>query len=163
MPTARNSTEVAVPIDTAYNQWTQFETFPEFMEGVKSVTQLSDTMTHWEFSLDGVAREFDAEITEQVPDSHIAWRAMGELNQGGRVEFEDLGDDRTKVTLTVDWEPEGVAEKVGAFLMADDALILANLLKFKQFIESRGVEEDGWRGRVRDGETMADGHGSPRM
>lgn len=150
MPTARNSTEVAVPVSTAYNQWTQFETFPEFMEGVKSVTQTSDTMTHWEFSLDGVAREFDAEITEQVPDSHIAWRSIGELDQGGRVEFEDLGENRTKVTLTVDWEPQGVAENIGAFLMADDGLILANLMKFKNFIEDRGVEEDGWRGEIRD-------------
>lgn len=152
MPTARNSTEVAVPLSTAYNQWTQFETFPEFMEGVKAVTQLDDTTTHWEFSLDGVAREFDAVITEQVPDSHIAWRSIGELQQGGRVEFEDLGDNRTKVTLTVDWEPEGFVENVGSLLMTDDALVLVNLQKFKNFIENRGAEEDGWRGEIHAGE-----------
>lgn len=155
MPTARNSMEVAVPLETAYNQWTQFETFPEFMEGVKSVTQVDDVMTHWEFSLDGVAREFDAEITEQVPDSHIAWRSIGELQQGGRVEFEDLGDNRTKVTLTVDWEPEGFVENVGSLLMTDDALVLVNLQKFKNFIEKRGAEEDGWRGEIHGGERTA--------
>lgn len=156
MTEATSTVEVDVPIRTAYNQWTQFETFPEFMQGVKSVEQLDDTTTHWVFRLDGVKREFDAKIIEQEPDRHIEWFSIGELKQGGRVEFESLGEEKTRVTLTLKWEPEGFVEKAGEVLQVDDTLAAVDLRLFKAFIEKRGVEEGGWRGEIEDGMVEAD-------
>lgn len=153
MTTAQSTIEVNVPLSTAYNQWTQLESFPHFMSGVESVTQIDDTRTHWVTKIGGVEREYDAEITDQVPDEHLAWHSIGELKQGGRVEFEAVSPEVTKVTLTLNWDPEGFVESAGAALQVDDAMVKRDLDNFKKYIEDKGVEEGGWRGEVHGGTT----------
>ncbi|WP_084039885.1 SRPBCC family protein [Demequina sp. NBRC 110053] len=151
MTTAQSTIDVDVPLSTAYNQWTQLESFPHFMSGVESVTQLDDARTHWVTSIGGVTREFDAQITDQVPDDHVTWHSVGELDQGGTVAFEPVGPETTRVSLTLDWDPSGFAEKAGAALQIDDGLVRGDLERFKKFIEERGTEEGGWRGEIRGG------------
>jgi uncharacterized membrane protein len=140
--------DVSVPVRTAYNQWTQFESFPEFMGGVESITQTSETLTHWKTKIGGVEREFDAEITEQHPDERVAWKSVDGKEHAGVVTFHRLSDSETKVTVQLDWEPEGLVEKAGAVVGADDRQIKSDLKKFKAFIESRGTETGAWRGDV---------------
>jgi uncharacterized membrane protein len=140
--------DVAVPVSTAYDQWTQFESFPRFMEGVERVEQLTPTRTHWVTKIAGVQREFDADITEQHPDERIAWRTVDGTHQAGVVTFHRLDDRLTRVTLQMDHEPEGVVEKVGEAVGAIESRVKGDMEKFKQFIESRGREEGGWRGDV---------------
>ncbi|WP_084101891.1 SRPBCC family protein [Demequina sp. NBRC 110051] len=148
MTTATSTVDVNVPISTAYNQWTQLESFPHFMQGVEQVTQVGDRLTHWVTKIAGVEREFDAEIIEQVPDSHLAWQATAGLKQGGRVTFEPVGREVTRVSLALDWEPLGATEKIGSALSVDDGLVRTDLEQFKEFIEERGAAEGGWRGEV---------------
>jgi uncharacterized membrane protein len=143
------SIEVDVPVRTAYNQWTQFESFPQFMDGVDSIQQITDTRTHWRTSIGGVTREFDAEITEQLPDERVAWKSTGGTTQAGVVTFERLDEGKTRVTVQLDWEPEGLVEKAGAALQVDDIRVSGDLKRFKEFIESRGTETGAWRGDVR--------------
>jgi uncharacterized membrane protein len=146
----QQSVEVDVPVSTAYNQWTQFESFPEFMDGVESITQESDTRNHWVVKVGGVTREFDTEITEQTPDQTIAWRSTGGDTGGhsGRVTFEPLGPSSTRVNISLGWEPEGVVEKAGAALNFDQRQVDKSAEDFKRFIESRGTETGAWRGDV---------------
>ena len=113
MATIEESVEVEVPVRTAYNQWTQFEEFPRFMEGVEQVRQLTDTRVHWVAEIAGQRREWDAEITEQVPDQRISWRSTSGALNAGTVRFEPVGGDRTRVRLTMEYEPEGAVEKAG--------------------------------------------------
>ena len=148
MPTIDEAIEVDVPISTAYDQWTQFEEFPEFMGGVEEVQQLGDTLTHWRTSVGGVKREFDAEITEQEPDRRIAWRSTDGKSHAGVVTFEPLGPTSTRVLVRTSWQPETAVEKAGAAIGADDRQVKADLKRFKEFIEQRGVETGGWRGEV---------------
>jgi uncharacterized membrane protein len=142
------SIDVDVPVRTAYNQWTQFESFPRFMEGVDSVEQLTDTRTHWRTSIGGVVREFDADITEQHPDERVAWRSTGGTTHAGVVTFHRLDEGRTRVTVQLDWEPQGLVEKTGAALQVDDMRVAGDLKRFKEFMESRGTETGAWRGDV---------------
>ncbi|GGX89394.1 SRPBCC family protein [Streptomyces minutiscleroticus] len=149
MSTVEESIEVGVPVHTAYNQWTQFETFPEFMGGVERIEQRTDTLTHWVTKVDGVQREFDAEITEQIPDERVAWTTVGgETKQAGVVTFHHLAADKTKVMLQMDFEPEGLTEKAGDKLGFVKRQAKGDLERFKKFIESRGQETGGWRGTV---------------
>ena len=148
MSTIEQSVEVAVPVSTAYNQWTQFESFPQFMEGVDRIEQTSDTMTHWVTSIGGVTREFDAKITEQHPDERVAWRTVDEPHQAGVVTFHRLSDDTTKVMVQMDFEPDGVLEQAADKLGVVKHRVKGDLDRFKQFIESRGTESGGWRGDV---------------
>lgn len=148
MTTIEKSIDVDVPISTAYNQWTQFEQFPEFLSGVVSITQLDDIRLHWTVSVGNVEREFDAEVTEQHPDERIAWRSTDGPTHAGVVTFHRLSPDSTRVNLQLEWEPEGFVEKAGAALQIDDAQVAADLRRFKEFIESRGVESGAWRGGV---------------
>ena len=149
MTQVEESIEVGVPVRTAYNQWTQFETFPEFMGGVERVEQRTDTLTHWVTGVSGVHREFDAEITEQVPDERVAWTTVGgEARQSGVVTFHRLDDDHTKVVLQMVFEPEGVAETLGDRLGFVKRRTKGDLKRFKEFIEERGLETGGWRGVI---------------
>ena len=148
MATVEQSIEVDVPVSTAYNQWTQFESFPKFMGGVDEVNQITDTLTHWRTSVGGVDREFEAEITEQHPDERIAWRSVDGKTHAGVVTFHRLSDVSTKVMVQRDWETESLAEKAGAAVGIDDMQVRSDLRKFKEYIESHGVEEGGWRGEV---------------
>jgi len=141
--------DVDVPVRTAYNQWTQFEQFPQFMSGVESITQVSDTRNHWITKVGGVRREFDTEITEQHPDERVAWKSVdGEVQHAGVVTFHRLGEGASRVTVQLDWEPEGVVEKAGAALGVDDRQVKADTKRFKEFVEERGAETGAWRGDV---------------
>ncbi len=149
MASVQESIDVEVPIRVAYDQWTQFESFPQFMDGVEEIRQLDDTHTHWVTNMRGVKREFDAEITEQHPDERVAWRSTsGEAKHAGVVTFHRLDENKTRVMIQIDWEPEGVVEKAGAALGFDDRSVKADAQRFKEFIESRGAETGAWRGDV---------------
>jgi uncharacterized membrane protein len=154
MSAIEEAVEVRVPVRTAYNQWTQFEDFPQFMEGVESITQIDDTMTHWVTSIGGQRREFDALITEQNPDERVAWRTVDGPKQAGVVTFHRLGENETKVMLQMEFEPEGVVEKAGDALGLVKSRTKGDLKRFKEFIESReGNETGAWRGEVNQKKT----------
>jgi uncharacterized membrane protein len=141
--------DVDVPVSVAYNQWTQFESFPQFLDFVESIHQIDDTHTHWKVKIAGVTREFDAEITEQHPDERVAWNSIGgEENHAGVVTFHKLSDSTSRVTVQLDWEAEGFLEKVGAVFGVDDHAIKKDLANFKKFIENAANQGDGWRGNV---------------
>ncbi|MCK0117523.1 polyketide cyclase/dehydrase/lipid transport protein [Isoptericola sp. CG 20/1183] len=148
MESVTKSIDVDVPVSTAYNQWTQFEDFPHFMEGVEEIRQLTDTTTHWKTKVGGTEHEFDARITEQHPDERVAWSSTTGPDHAGVVTFHRLSDAQTRVTVQMDWDPEGAKEKVGAALNFDDRRVEGDLKKFKSFIESRGAETGAWRGDV---------------
>ena len=152
MSTVQKSVDVDVPVSTAYNQWTQFESFPEFMDGVESITQQGETHTHWVVKVGGVKREFDTEITEQTVDRVIAWASTAGDTGGhsGKVTFEPLGASSTRVNIELGWAPEGLVEKAGAALSIDQRQVDKSAEEFKRFIESRGTETGGWRGDVSD-------------
>ncbi len=142
------SIDVDVPVHTAYNQWTQFEAFPEFMEGVVEVKQLSDTLLHWKAKIAGKEKEWDATITEQQPDQRIAWKAVDGAPNAGVVTFHRISDDTTRVMLQLEAEPEGLIEEVGDKLGVFDRRVEGDLKRFKEFVESRGSETGAWRGQV---------------
>lgn len=142
--------EVDAPVSVVYNQWTQFESFPHFMGAVESVTQLDDTRTRWVTKIGGVEREFDAVITDQVPDEHIAWATEDGTTHVGEVSFTPAGDG-TAITLRMAWQPESFTEKAGAALGLDERQAESDLKKFKEFIEERGAATGGWRGEVHGG------------
>jgi uncharacterized membrane protein len=148
MSTVTQSIDVAVPVRTTYDQWTQFEEFPRFMEGVEEIRQLDPTHTHWRTKIGGVEREFDAEITEQHPDERVAWNSTSGPDHAGVVTFHRLSDAETRVTVQLDWSPEGVVEKAGDALQLDERRVKGDLARFKEYIESRGVETGAWRGDV---------------
>jgi uncharacterized membrane protein len=152
MTTIERSIEVDVPTRVAYDQWTQFEEFPRFMEGVEQVRQLDDTHLHWEAEIAGVHREWDAEIVEQKPDARVSWRSIDGTRNAGTVTFAPLDVDRTAVVLQLDVEPEGFAEKAGGALGIIERRAKGDLERFKEFIESRGVETGAWRGVVDEGQ-----------
>ena len=153
MSSIEESVEVNVPVRTAYNQWTQFEEFPQFMEGVDEVRQVTDTRTHWVTEIGGVTREFDAEITEQIPDERVAWKTVDGPAQAGVVTFHRLAADRTKLMLQVEFDPTGVTETVGDKLGFVTRRAKGDLKRFKEFIESRGAETGSWRGEVPQSKT----------
>ncbi len=155
MPTIEESVEVNVPVRTAYNQWTQFEEFPHFMEGVEEIRQLDDTRLHWVANVGGQRRQWEAEITEQHPDHRVAWRATDGKNNGGVVTFHRIDDDTTRIMVQMDYETEGVVESVGSALGADDRRVKGDLERFKGLIESRGQETGAWRGEVQQGDVVS--------
>lgn len=144
----QESIEIEVPVSTAYNQWTQFEDFPLFMEGVEAVNQLDDDSMHWRAEIGGKTVEWDAQISEQVPDKRIAWNSTSGARHAGAVDFHRLADDRCRVTLQIDYEPEGAIERAGDLLGAVKHRVTGDLERFKEFIERRGVESGAWRGSV---------------
>lgn len=148
METIEKSIEVDVPVSTAYNQWTQFEEFPDFMEGIESVVQLDDKRIHWAAKIGGKVKEWDAEIFEQIPDRRIAWRSMGGATNSGRVDFRPIDASHSEVKLTLKYEPETMVEQLGDKLGVVSSRIGGDLKRFKQLIESRGQESGGWRGGI---------------
>lgn len=148
-----HSVDVDVDVRTVYNQWTQFEEFPRFMEGVEKVEQLDDRNLRWHVDIAGVDREFEAEITEQAPDQRVAWRSRSGVEHGGVVTFHALNDAQTRVTLQMDLEPEGVVEQIGDKMGLVSARVKGDLERFKDFIEGRGTANGGWRGEVDRSET----------
>jgi uncharacterized membrane protein len=158
MSTIEKSIDVEVPVRTAYNQWTQFEEFPRFMENVEHVRQLDDRRLHWRASVGGKTVEWEAEITEQHPDERIAWRSRGGAHNAGVVTFHRLGDSRTRVMLQLDYDPQGVTENVGDALGVVSRRVEGDLQRFKAFIEGRGRETGAWRGDI-----PAKGHDDRRV
>ncbi len=150
MTKVEKSIEVAVPVSTAYNQWTQFEEFPQFMSGVKQVEQLDDRTLRWVAEIAGVRRQWVATVLEQVPDQKVAWAATEGATNAGAVTFVAVPAGGTRVTLTLDYEPEGLVEKAGDALNVVERQATGDLERFKSFIESRGGETGGWRGEVTD-------------
>ena len=150
MSTVEESIDVSVPVRTAYNQWTQFEEFPKFMEGVEEIRQIDDTRTHWKTKIAGVEREFDAEITEQHPDHRVAWRSTDGAEHAGVVTFHRLDDDTTRVMVQLDTEPEGLVEQAGDKLGVVKRRVKGDLGRFKELIEARGTESGAWRGEVEE-------------
>jgi len=144
----RETIDVDVPLSTAYNQWTQFEEFPRFMEGVESVRQLDDTRLFWKADVGGKTVEWQAKITEQVPNIRVAWRSVSGAKNAGAVTFDRLDDRRTRITLELEYEPEGFVENVGDFLGVVSRRAKGDLARFKDFIEKRGHETGAWRGRI---------------
>lgn len=143
-----HSIDVNVPVRTAYNQWTQFEEFPRFMEGIESVTQITDTLIHWKAEIAGKTEEWDARITEQSPDQRIAWTSTNGAKHGGVVTFHHIDDNQSRIMLQIDYDPEGFVENVGAALGIVERRMAGDMKRFKEFIESRGVETGAWRGEV---------------
>ena len=148
MSTTQKSIEVELPISTVYNQWTQFEDFPHFMEGVERVTQLDDRRLHWVAEIAGTREEWDAEIVDQEPDRRISWRSISGTTNAGVVAFQLLGPNSTRVTLDLDVEPKGLKEKAGEKLGFVSKQVEGDLKRFKEFIESRNVETGAWRGTI---------------
>jgi uncharacterized protein YndB with AHSA1/START domain len=146
--------EVDQPVSTVYNQWTQFEDFPQFMGGIRQVQQLDDKRLHWVAEIAGVKREWDAEILEQVPDQKIAWAATEGATNAGAVYFTPVGAGRTSVRLSLEYEPEGLVEKAGDALNIVEKRAEADLEKFKSFIESEGYASGAWRGSINEGTTV---------
>ena len=149
MPTIEKSIEVDVPVQTAYNQWTQFEEFPKFMDGVKEVKQLDSTHLRWKAQIAGKDKAWDALITEQRPDDRIAWKSIDGASNAGVVTFHRLSDQKSKVMLQMDYEPEGALETIGDSVGAVSLRVAGDLERFKDFIESRGRESGAWRGEVK--------------
>jgi uncharacterized membrane protein len=147
MQTVEETVDVEVPVRTAYDQWTQFESFPNFMSGVDSVTQLTDRTNHWVVNIGGVKREFDTEIIEQRPDERIAWRSTDGESHAGAVAFTPLKTGMTRVWVRLEWAPDTFTEKAGAALGFDNTQVRADLHRFNDFIEA-STETGDWRGEV---------------
>jgi uncharacterized membrane protein len=158
--TVKQEIEVAVPVKTAYNQWTQFEEFPKFMEGVDEVTQLDDTLLHWAATVGGKRAEWDSKIVEQEPDRRIVWESVAGKNTRGIVSFEEAGPSRTRIHLSMTYSLDGVAEKAGAVVGLDNRRVRGDLERFRALIESQGTETGSWRGEIHDGERSSAGRSS---
>jgi uncharacterized membrane protein len=149
--TIEETIEVEVPVSTAYNQWTQFEQFPLFMDGVEDVRQLDDATLHWAATVAGKRGEWDARILEQRPDTRIVWESIDGRQTRGTVSFEKLGDDRTLIRLAMAYQPEGALETVGSAAGIDARRVRGDLERFKELIEGQGVEDGAWRGEIESG------------
>jgi uncharacterized membrane protein len=149
MSTIEESIEVRVPLQTAYNQWTQFEQFPLFMEGIEAVRQIDDTRLHWVAEFGGHRHEWDAEVTEQKPDERVAWRNTRGRDNGGVVTFHRIDPHTTRIMVQMDYVPAGVVERIGSALGVDNRRVQGDLERFKEMIEARGSETGAWRGEVK--------------
>ena len=147
--TIEQSIDLDVPVRAAYDQWTRFEEFPQFMKGVEEIRQIDDRHLHWVAELGGSRHEWDAEITEQRPDERVAWRNTDGKDNAGVVTFHKLSDTSSRVMVQIDFVPEGIKEKVGAAINAPDRQVKGDLERFKELVEAKGgPDEGGWRGEV---------------
>ncbi len=163
MDTITESIELDTTVRTAYDQWTQFETFPQFMDEVEEVRQLSDTELEWRTSIAGRTDTFRTRITDQVADDHIAWTTLrGDVEHAGRVSFDDLGDGRSRVTVEMTHDAQGGLEKLGSLLGLDDRAVRTDLENFRSFIEDREDATGAWRGEIRNGAVTAIDADNPR-
>ena len=149
MSNIEKSIDVHVPVQIAYNQWTQFEEFPRFMEGIEEVKQLDEKRLHWRPNVGGKEKQWDATITEQTPDQRIAWRNTTGSTNAGVVTFHHINDNTTRIMLQLEYEPEGVVENVGDIVGVVSRRVQGDLQRFKEFIEARGTETGAWRGKIK--------------
>lgn len=152
---------VNVPITTAYNQWTQFEHFPQFMHGVRDIRQLDATHMHWTVKIAGVKREFDTEITEQRADEIIAWQSTDGKTHAGVITFEELNPDKTMINVHFGWKPDNLADLAALILQLDDLQVKTDLKNFKELIEANGMEDGAWRGEVISEDALMNGGEEP--
>jgi uncharacterized membrane protein len=148
MSNIEQSVDVNVPVHVAYNQWTQFEEFPRFMEGVEEIRQLDDKRLHWRANIGGKEKEWDAVITEQIPDQRIAWKNTTGAQNAGVVTFHHISDKTTRVMLQLEYDPEGIIENVGDTIGVVSSRVKGDLGRFKEYIERRGSETGAWRGKI---------------
>lgn len=148
MSRIEESIEIDVPVRTAYNQWTQFEEFPRYMDGITHVEQITDKRLHWKAEIAGKAKEWETEITEQLPDKRIAWKSIGGAMTAGVVTFHRLSDSQSKIMLQMEYDPTGFAEHVGDAVGLVKQRVIGDLQRFKTYIENRGQETGAWRGTV---------------
>ena len=153
MSTIEESIDVEVPVRTAYDQWTQFEEFPQFMDGIVEVKQLDDTHLHWVADIDGERKEWKAEVVEQEPDRVVAWRSIEGLENSGRVEFEPI-DSGTRVSVAMQYDADGVKESLGALFGIDGRQVANDLESFRELVEAREVPTGAWRGTVESGDVV---------
>jgi len=151
--TIEKSIDVGVPVSVAYDQWTQFEEFPQFMDGIVEVKQLDDTHLHWVADIDGERKEWKAEVIEQEPDRVVAWRSVEGLENSGRVEFEPI-DSGTRVSVAMQYDAEGVKESIGALFGVDGRQVANDLESFRELVEAREVPTGAWRGTVESGDVV---------
>ena len=151
MERIQKSIDVDRPLHQVYNQWTQFEEFPQFMEGVKEVKQFDDTRLHWVAEIAGKEKQWTAKTIEQIPDHRIAWESESGEYTSGVVSFQALGPDRTRVTLEISYDPKGFIENAGDTIGVVSRRIENDPEHFKEFIENRGQETGAWRGTIREG------------
>jgi len=149
--TIEKSIEVEAPVTTVYNQWTQFEEFPQFMEGVKSVRQIDETHLQWTAEIAGEEHSWQAEITHQEPDRRVSWRAVDGKYNSGEVTFDPVEPNRTRVNVEMTYDAEGMKESLGSALGLDSRHVSGDLDRFKEFVEKRQIETGGWRGEVHQG------------
>lgn len=157
MPSIKKDIEVDVPVHAAYDQWTQFESFPQFMDGVKEVVQLDERTLRWRATVGGKEQEWESQITEQLPDRHIAWHSTTGTPNAGSVMFEPVGSDHARVALELTYEPQGADEKIGDALGVLDRRVDGDLHRFKDFIEKRRAPTGAWRGEIHGGEVERGG------
>jgi uncharacterized membrane protein len=162
MAKVEKSVDVDVPVRRVYDQWTQFEEFPRFMEGVEAVQQLDDQRLHWRASIGGKIQEWDAVITDQTPDTRVAWKSTSGAENAGAVTFQPLSNTQTRVHLTLTYEPEGVVEHVGDALGVVSGRVEGDLKRFKEYLESRGRETGSWRGEIHGSHVEGDDRGQVR-
>ena len=162
MAKVEKSVDVDVPVRRVYDQWTQFEEFPRFMEGVEAVQQLDDQRLHWRASIGGKTQEWDAVITDQTPDTRVAWKSTSGAENAGAVTFQPLSNTQTRVHLTLTYEPEGVVEHVGDALGVVSGRVEGDLKRFKEYLESRGRETGAWRGEIHGSQVEGDNRGQVR-
>jgi uncharacterized membrane protein len=155
MGKVEHSIEVHVPVTTVYNQWTQFEEFPKFMEAVKEVRQIDDDTLEWAAEINGKVERWTAKIGEQEPDERITWHSTNGPQNAGGVWFDRLDENTTRVHLRMDWRPEGVTETIGDVLGFDDRMVKGDLERFKDFIESEHKESGSWRGEIKHGDRVS--------
>ena len=148
MATYEHSIDVNVPVRVAYNQWTQFEEFPHFMEGVKEVRQLDDKRLHWRAEIAGKEEEWYAEISEQTPDQRIAWHSTSGAKHSGVVTFHHIDDNTTRIMLQIEYDPEGFVENVGSALGVVKSRMAKDMERFRDFITERGAATGAWRGKI---------------
>jgi uncharacterized membrane protein len=148
MSNIEQSIDVNVPVRIAYNQWTQFEEFPRFMEGVEEIRQLDDKRLHWRANVGGKEKKWDAVITEQIPDQRIAWKNTTGAKNAGVVTFHHISDKTTRVMLQLEYDPEGIIENVGDTIGVVSSRVKGDLERFKEYIEQRGSETGAWRGKI---------------
>jgi uncharacterized protein YndB with AHSA1/START domain len=154
MGSTTHSLEVNAPLRAVYNQWTQFEEFPRFMEGVVEVRQQGPKTLFWKVNVGGKDKQWEAEILEQVPDTRIVWESVDGTQNRGMIAFEPLDPERTRITLTIEYEPEGLLEKAGDALGIPSSQVEGDLKRFRDFIEKREMETGSWRGQIEDGESV---------
>ncbi|MEU6932921.1 SRPBCC family protein [Streptomyces sp. NPDC046374] len=161
MSKVQETIRVTAPLRAVYGQWTRFEDFPRFMDGVEEVRQVDDRLCHWRTRVAGVTREFDTEIVDQLPDERIAWRTVGDgVKQKGVVTFQRLDEEHTRVSLAMEVEPQGIVEKAGDALGFLEERVRGDLMRFKEYVEEEGGSGSGWRGRLRPVDSVGEAPGA---